>query len=105
MKKTVNELLIENKIKFENIFILIFFWSEWSEKNKILEIIINKIKKNFKKNLEIFKININYNKYISEKFSIREVPTTVVILNNHIIVKKIGFFNNNYLKKIINKYI
>ncbi len=103
--KNLNDKILEKLINILNYPILIYFWSEWCEVCKISKDIINNIKIKFKNKIKIIKINIDYNYYTTEKFSIKNIPTIIIILNKKIIIKKQGLFNNDFFKKLIKKII
>lgn len=103
--KNLNDKIIEKLINVLKYPILIYFWSEYCDICKISKNIVNDIEKKFKKKLKVVKVNIDYNYYTAEKFSIENIPTIIVILNEKIIIKKKGFFNKYFLKKLIKKII
>ncbi len=103
--KNLNDKIVERLINILNHPILIYFWSEWCEICQISKNIINDIKLKFKNKLKIIKVNIDYNYYTTEKFSIKNIPTIIIILNKKIIIKKQGLFNKEFFTKLIKKII
>ncbi|WP_259292778.1 thioredoxin domain-containing protein [Candidatus Nasuia deltocephalinicola] len=103
--KNLNDKIIEKLINILNCPILIYFWSEWCEICKISKNIINDIEIKFKNKIKIIKINIDYNYYSVEKFSIKNIPAAIIILNKKIIIKKQGIFNKEFFRKLIKKML
>lgn len=103
--KELNYKILDNIINILNYPILIYFWSEWCQVCKVSRNIIQDIKLKFKNKIKIIKINIDYNYYTTEKFSIKNIPTIIVILKKKIIIKKQGLFDKEFLKKIIKKIL
>ncbi|WP_259289064.1 thioredoxin family protein [Candidatus Nasuia deltocephalinicola] len=103
--KNLNDKILEKLVNTLNYPILIYFWSEWCEICKISKNIINDIEIKFKNKIKIIRINIDYNYYSTEKFSIKNIPVVVVLLNKKIILKKQGIFNKEFFKKLIKKIL
>jgi len=101
----INEILIKNIINKKNKIILLDFWADWCVSCKIFYKIIDELKKKYKKKITILKINIEYNKYILEKYIINNVPAVIIIKNKKILFKKYGFLSKEYMDKIINKVL
>ncbi len=103
--KNLNDKILEKLINILNFPILVYFWSEWCEICKISKNIINNIEIKFKNKIKIIRINIDYNYYTTEKFSIKNIPTIIVLLNKKIIIKKQGIFSIEFFKKLIKKIL
>ncbi|ALP70025.1 thioredoxin 1 redox factor [Candidatus Nasuia deltocephalinicola] len=103
--KSVNDKILENYINTVNVPIIAVFWYELCGSCDIMKNIMEEIKKIFKKKIKVLKININYNKYSSEKFSINSAPTIVIIFKKRLILKRHGIMNKNVIEKFIKKYL
>ncbi|AGS33205.1 thioredoxin 1 redox factor [Candidatus Nasuia deltocephalinicola str. NAS-ALF] len=103
--KSINDKILENYINTINVPIIVVFWYELCGSCDIMKNIMEEIKKNFKKKIKVLKININYNKYSSEKFSINSAPTIIIIFKKILILKKSGITNRNFIEKFIKKYL
>ncbi len=103
--KNLNDKILDNMINILKYPILIYFWSEWCEICKISKNIIKDIEIKFKNKIKIIKINTDYNYYSTEKFSIKNIPTIIILLNKKIIIKKQGLFDKNFFKKLIKKIL
>lgn len=102
VKKTINDLILKKILNIKNKITIINFWTIWCTPCRILIKILKRIKNKYKK-INTININIDFNYYTSEKFSIKIVPTIIIIKNKNIIIKKTGIINKNYLKNIIKK--
>ncbi|XXS36635.1 MAG: thioredoxin domain-containing protein [Candidatus Nasuia deltocephalinicola] len=103
--KNVNSLIFEKIITNKNLIIILIFWSEFCTPCKITKSNLEEIKNIFKKKIKILKLEISCNEYMFEKFTIKSVPTTIMIKNRNIIIKKGGVLEKNYIKNKIKKIL
>lgn len=84
---------------------LIDFWAEWCGPCKILSPFIDQIKEELSDNdnIEIIKVNVDQNPEMAREYSIRSIPTILLINSetNEIIEKIIGMQPKNKLLEII----
>jgi thioredoxin 1 len=84
---------------------LIDFWAEWCGPCKILSPFIDQIKEELSDNdnIEIIKINVDENPEMAREYSIRSIPTILLINSetNEIVDKIIGMQPKSRLLEII----
>ncbi|BEH03921.1 hypothetical protein NDNC_0870 [Candidatus Nasuia deltocephalinicola] len=97
----INKIILEKLLKINNLVILIVFWIELCSPCQILKKNIDELEIKLKKSIKILKININYNNYLVEKFSIKSAPTITIIKNKKIILKRHGIINKQEINKIL----
>ncbi|WP_212113169.1 thioredoxin [Candidatus Shikimatogenerans silvanidophilus] len=90
--------------KYNKYVILIDFWASWCRPCKLLSPIIDYIEKKYKKQLYVFKINIDNNTLLSEKFNIQSIPTLIFFLNGIEKERHIGSISKENLEKKIKNY-
>ena len=66
--------------------IFIYFWAEWCSPCKHFSPVVNDLKKN----LNLFKMNVDENPISSEKFKLTGIPTVVVIKDGLEVDRVIG---------------
>lgn len=82
--------------------ILVDFFAPWCGPCKILEPIIKELADEYKnKEIKIFKINIDENKEIADKYNIMSIPTIVLFKDGKKINQVIGLQAKEVLKELI----
>ena len=103
-----NSTKIDNVIK-ENKLVLVDFWAEWCGPCKALNPVLAELSEEFKKDLVIAKVNVDENKELSVKHSIRSIPTLLLFKDGDLVETKIGASSSSNtkseIKSIITKHI
>ncbi|VFP81665.1 thioredoxin [Buchnera aphidicola] len=84
-------------------YVLVDFWADWCGPCKILSPILEEIANEYLKKIIVGKINIDTNKKIPIKYSIRGIPTLLLFNKNKIIGTKIGVLSKTELKDFLDK--
>ncbi|ABJ90833.1 thioredoxin [Buchnera aphidicola] len=95
----------EKKVFFSKKFFLVDFWADWCGPCKILSPILEEIAHEYYKKIFIGKINIDINKNIPIKFSIKGIPALLLFNKKKIIGTKIGLITKVELKNFLDKKI
>lgn len=86
--------------------IFIDFYADWCMPCKILKPIIENVEKLYQdKNIEFFKINIDKNQNLANKFNILSIPTLVLLKNKKEIDRIIGVLPKDKIINWIDKNI
>ncbi|VFP81288.1 Thioredoxin 1 [Buchnera aphidicola (Cinara kochiana kochiana)] len=88
-----------------NKYVLVDFWADWCGPCKILSPILEDIAHEYYKKIVVGKINIDMNKKIPIKYSIRGIPTLLLFNKNKIIGTKIGVISKIELKNFLDNKI
>lgn len=100
-EKNFNKEVLESKN-----LVLVDFWAPWCGPCKMLAPIIEELRKECKKKeIKIFKVNIDENPKIATKFHIMSIPTILIFEKGKIKQQMIGFQTKEELKKIIDKLV
>lgn len=75
-----------DSILSENPLLIVDFWAEWCGPCKKLSPILDEIKQ--ENNLPIAKLNVDDHPELSNRYSIRSIPT-IVVFENSVVVKEI----------------
>ncbi|VAX76903.1 thioredoxin [Buchnera aphidicola] len=95
----------ENKIFSEKKYVLVDFWADWCGPCKVLSPVLEEIANEYFKKILVGKMNIDMNKKIPMKYSIRGIPTLLLFNKNKIIGTKIGVISKIELKKFLDDKI
>lgn len=96
---TYNDYL---KIKESSKIIIIYFGAPWCGVCQMVKPNIQKLDEENTENLAIYEIDTSEESELTAIFKITSIPTTVVVYQNKIIAKEIGYRSIDYFKRIIN---
>lgn len=96
----LNENDFDEKIKQT---CLVDFFATWCPPCQILTPIVEKVSEDYKDKLKFYKINIDENSAIAEKFEIMYVPTLILFKNGKAINKESSFMEEEKLIEFIKK--
>ena len=80
----------EEDISNENLPILIDFWAEWCGPCKQISPILEELATQYENKVKIFKINIDENPQIPQKYGVRGIPTLMIFKDGNLIDSKVG---------------
>ncbi|WGH25706.1 MAG: thioredoxin [Candidatus Shikimatogenerans bostrichidophilus] len=100
--KILKEKKIYKKLKNSK-FSIIDFWAVWCTPCLYMNPIIEKIYKKYKNKIFIYKINIDENKILTEKYNIKSIPTLIYFKYGNEIERQIGIVSKyNLIEKCKN---
>jgi len=95
---TITDSNFDDEIKNSQLSILIDFWAEWCGPCKQIGPILEEIGEEKKDKLKIFKLNIDENPQIPQKFGVRGIPTLMLFKDGKLIDTKVGSLSKNMLE-------
>ena len=95
---TITDSNFDDEIKNSQLPILIDFWAEWCGPCKQIGPILKEIGEAKKDKLKIFKLNVDENPQIPQKFGIRGIPTLMIFKGGKLIDTKVGSLPKNVLE-------
>jgi thioredoxin 1 len=105
MIKEINEDNFLAEISLSNIPVLIDFWAPWCGPCNMLYPIIEELDVEYNGKVKIVKVNTENNISISSKFQITSIPCLILLKNNSIVIKIIGFKSKIDIKKSIDSVL
>jgi len=97
--------LVVNDQNFEEIILksdkvsMVDFWAEWCGPCRMVGPIVEEIGKEFEGKVVVGKIDVDANNTVSEKYSIRNIPTILFFKNGEVVDKQVGAVPKNVLVK------
>ena len=85
--------------------VLIDFSAEWCGPCKMMNPVLEELRKRLGDKIRILKIDIDKSPAVSNAFGIQAVPTLVLIQNKNILWRQSGVVQANQLEKIINQFL
>ena len=84
--------------------VLFDFYADWCGPCKILDPILEEVKKRLGENFSVHKINSDHSPVLAEHYNIRSVPTLMLFRNGELLWRMAGFDTADKLEKIIRRY-
>lgn len=94
----------EKVIKSQGIFLVDFF-APWCGPCQMAMPILEKISQDFKDKLSIFKVDVDQNQDLAQKYNVMSIPTLILFKNGQAVETKVGFPGESGLKDFIAQYI
>ena len=90
--------------KLENKNVIIEFYATWWGSCKVLGKNLTKYNTSKQDDVKIYKVNIQNQKFLTDKFGIKGVPTMVYMKNNEVLAKELGVRSVKQLKEYEKKH-
>jgi len=84
--------------------VLFDFYADWCEPCKILDPVLDEVKKRMGENFSIHKINSDHYPELAEQYHIRSVPTLMLFRDGKLLWRMAGFDTADKLEKIIREH-
>lgn len=101
----INEENFKVKVTNSKIPVIIDFYADWCTPCRMMAPIFEELSEEYKDILKFTKLNTEENPRLAEKFSIRSIPSLVVIKEGKEIARIMGFMDKDTLKEKINSIL
>ena len=95
----------EKKVIQSKLPVLLDFWAEWCGPCKMIGPILEELSTELDSKIKIVKINVDENNQTAVKFSIRSIPTLIIIKDGEVQAQHIGAASKSQIKEFINQNI
>ena len=85
--------------------VLVDFWAEWCGPCKMIGPILEELATELNGKIKIVKINVDDNNQTAAKFSIRSIPTLMMIKDGEVQAQHIGAASKSQIQEFINQNI
>tara|TARA_Y100001970_G_C14180407_1_gene829516 strand:- start:557 stop:877 length:321 start_codon:yes stop_codon:yes gene_type:complete len=100
-----NDSTFDQDVSSTSNIIIVDFWAEWCGPCKQIGPILEEISEEKKETVKIFKLNIDENPNIPQKYGVRGIPTLMIFKGGHLIDTKVGSLPKSTLLEWINSHL
>ena len=95
----------EQDVSLSDTPVLIDFWAEWCGPCKMIGPILEELATELESKIKVVKVNVDENNQTAVKFSIRSIPTLIMIKNGEVKAQHIGAASKSQIQEFINQNI
>ena len=101
----VNSDNFEQHVTQDSGVILLDIWAEWCGPCKQLSPILDEVAEIFDGEVKVLKLNADENKAITEKFTVRGLPTMLVLVNGEEKDRLLGLASKTRITQVLEQYL
>ena len=105
MAKEITEINFEERVLKSDQVALIDFWAQWCGPCRAIAPIIEDLANEYEGKAVIGKVDVDTNQEIAMKYSIRSIPTILIIKNGEVVDRHVGATTKAILKAKIDKFM
>jgi thioredoxin 1 len=105
MAKEITEINFEESVLKSDQVALIDFWAQWCGPCRAIAPIIEDLANEYEGKAVIGKVDVDTNQEIAMKYSIRSIPTILIIKNGEVVDRHVGATTKAILKAKIDKFM
>tara|TARA_B100000029_G_C17420109_1_gene903977 strand:- start:521 stop:841 length:321 start_codon:yes stop_codon:yes gene_type:complete len=100
-----NDKDFEKDVNHSGLPVLIDFWAEWCGPCKMIGPILEELAKEMDGKIKIVKVDVDNNNQTAMKYSIRSIPTLMIIEEGAVKAQHIGAASKSQIQEFINQNI
>lgn len=101
----INDADFESVVVNSDIPVLLDFWAPWCGPCKMIAPVLDELAPEFAGKVKIVKMNVDDNQATPAQFSVRSIPTLLLIKNGQVVATQVGALPKTQLANFINQHI
>ena len=103
--KDVNDNSFEADVLQSDQPVLVDFWAEWCAPCRMMTPIVESIAEKFQGTAKVFKLNVDDNPSVSQRFGIKGIPTLIVFKGGKEAERLVGATNEQAVTRLIEEQL
>ncbi|CAC9699067.1 thioredoxin 2 [Plasmodium sp. DRC-Itaito] len=96
---------IINGVNMKNTVIVLYFFAKWCQACTMQSTEMDKLQKYYGKRIYLLKVDLDKNESLARKFSVKSLPTIILLKNKTMLARKDHFVSSNDLIALIKKHL
>lgn len=93
----------EEKVLKADKAVLVDFWAVWCGPCRLAEPVIEELAEEYKEKISVFKLNVDENPQVPEKYGVMSIPTTILFKGGKEVGRQVGFSGKAPFEELIKK--
>lgn len=85
--------------------VVVDFWAEWCGPCRMLEPVLEQLKREYENRIEIYKLNVDLNQELAMQYSVMSLPTVCLFKDGQVVDRMTGYVPKSRLVQMIEKVL
>ncbi len=99
--KDITDSSFETEVMKSDLPVLVDFWAEWCGPCRMMTPVVEAVAQNFAGTARVFKLNVDDNPSVTQRFGIKGIPTMIVFKGGKEAERLVGATNEGAITRII----